>query len=226
MRRDIQISTSTHDIILKDKNLAVSYPFEWIEDGDTILYGQLTIPDYLPARALETDGIKVSIPYTPVYKPISIRVLKELEDGTLQTVINPTDRKEWFPAYTKLYGKKQMKICASQLLMVSMEDYLIQLKDGTAFIWSYKQSDLVNANANFQNRNLMLQCVPSNSYRYPVSGVGLVRYLHSNLGHSDLADKLQSEFKADKVTVNNAAFNSFSGDLEMDLDFTEADAGI
>ena len=34
------------------------------------------------------------------------------------------------------------------------------------------------------------------------------------------------EFKDDKVEIINAAFNSYSGDLELDLDFSEADAGV
>ena len=41
-----------------------------------------------------------------------------------------------------------------------------------------------------------------------------------------LAEKLQTEFKDDKVEIINAAFNSYSGDLELDLDFSEADAGV
>ena len=45
-------------------------------------------------------------------------------------------------------------------------------------------------------------------------------------GHSGLAEKLQTEFKDDKVEIINAAFNSYSGDLELDLDFSEADAGV
>ena len=85
---------------------------------------------------------------------------------------------------------------------------------------------MANINANIQNRNLLLQCVPSNNYRYPTSGVGLIKYLHANLAHSGLAEKLQTEFKNDKVNVINAAFNSYSGDLELDLDFSEADADI
>lgn len=226
MRKDIQVNTSTHDLVLHDTKLIALYPFEWIKEGDTYLYGQITIPEYVSNRMMEEMGVGVSIPYTPIYKPISIRIVRKSASGSLQTIINPVNRTEWFNLFTKLYNKVRKQICASQLLMVSKTDYLIQIADGDVLIWSCKKSDMVNINANFQNRNLMLQCVPSNSYRYPGSGVGLVRYLNSNLNQSDLADKLQSEFKADKVTVKNAAFNSYTGDLEMDLDFTEADASV
>ena len=115
---------------------------------------------------------------------------------------------------------------ASQLIMVNQDNYLLQLNEGNAYLWSGIMSDMVNINANIQNRNLLLQCIPSNNYRYPTSGVGLIKYLHANLSHSGLAEKLQTEFKDDKVEIINAAFNSYSGDLELDLDFSEADAGV
>lgn len=226
MRRDIQINTQINDIVLQDRNLLGTYPFEWVGEEDLILKGQLTIPGNYDINILYTTGIKVSIPYTPIYKPMKIRVIRDYGDGTTRTVINPVNRSEWFDIKAKLYGKEAVQIHAPQLLMVSMEDYLIQIDRDTAYIWSHADSDLCNINANFQNRNLLLQCVPSNCYRYPTSGVGLVRFLHSNLSQAKLADVLESEFKADKVTVKNAAFNSFTGHLEMDLDFTEADASV
>lgn len=227
MRKDIQINTSTHDVVLQDQNIISTCPFEWVQEDDACIYGQLTLPEHISTSILRSLGVRVSIPYTPIYKPIAIRIVQEVEDGSPQTMINPVDLTEWFHVSIKLYNNQTpKKIYASQLLMVSTSDYLIQIVNGDAWIWSCQSSDFVNANANFQNRNLLLQCVPSNSYRYPVTGVGLVRYLNSNLNQSDLADRLQSEFKADKVTVKNAAFNSYSGDLELDLDFTEADASV
>ena len=131
-----------------------------------------------------------------------------------------------FLVYTKLFGAQDKVLYASQLIMVNQDNYLLQLNEGNAYLWSGIMSDMVNINANIQNRNLLLQCVPSNNYRYPTSGVGLIKYLHANLSHSGLAEKLQTEFKDDKVEIINAAFNSYSGDLELDLDFSEADAGV
>ena len=123
-----------------------------------------------------------------------------------------------------MFGAQDKVLYASQLIMVNQDNYLLQLNEGNAYLWSGIMSDMVNINANIQNRNLLLQCIPSNNYRYPTSGVGLIKYLHANLSHSGLAEKLQTEFKDDKVEIINAAFNSYSGDLELDLDFSEADA--
>ena len=162
----------------------------------------------------------------PIYKPIKIRIIRDFGGGNVRVVINPTNNSEWFEVYTKLFGAQDKVLYASQLIMVNQDNYLLQLNEGNAYLWSGIMSDMVNINANIQNRNLLLQCIPSNNYRYPTSGVGLIKYLHANLSHSGLAEKLQTEFKDDKVEIINAAFNSYSGDLELDLDFSEADAGV
>jgi len=154
--------------------------------------------------------------------------VRKYGDNHERVVVNPVDGGEWFEVHTKLYGLDETVLKASELLKVSMDDYIVQLDmdEGVAYLWSGIHSDCVNVNANIQNRNLLLRCVPSNNYRYPTSGVGLIRYLHSNLSRTGLADKLQSEFEADLVKVNYAAFDSDTGDLELDLDFTEADASV
>ena len=226
MRRDIQINTATNDIVLKNQSIIGEQAFNWLEDEELFLTAQITVPLNFDIKQLYTTGVKIKIPYTPIYKPIKIRFGRDFGGGNIRIVINPTDNSEWFEVHTRLFGLQDKILYASQLIMVSQDYYLIQINKGVAYLWSNAISDMVNINANIQNRNLLLQCVPSNNYRYPTSGVGLIKYLHANLSHSGLAEKLQTEFKDDKVEIINAAFNSYSGDLELDLDFSEADAGV
>ena len=226
MRRDIQINTATNDIVLKNQSIIGEQAFNWIEDEELFLTAQITVPLNFDIKQLYTTGVMIKIPYTPIYKPIKIRFGRDFGGGNIRIVINPTDNSEWFEVHTRLFGLQDKILYASQLIMVSQDYYLIQINKGVAYLWSNAISDMVNINANIQNRNLLLQCVPSNNYRYPTSGVGLIKYLHANLSHSGLAEKLQTEFKDDKVEIINAAFNSYSGDLELDLDFSEADAGV
>ena len=207
MRTDIYVNTITGDIVLKNQNSLEEYLFEWIEETDLQLTAQIILPSNFDI-------------------PIKIRFSRDFGGGNIRIVINPTDNSEWFEVHTRLFGLQDKILYASQLIMVSQDYYLIQINKGVAYLWSNAISDMVNINANIQNRNLLLQCVPSNNYRYPTSGVGLIKYLHANLSHSGLAEKLQTEFKDDKVEIINAAFNSYSGDLELDLDFSEADAGV
>lgn len=228
MRRDIQINTSIHDIVLKDQNKFSTYSFKWVSEGDIYLLGEITIPHTFDVKKLQTEGVRIEIPYTPIYKPFKVRVIRTFDANTSMAVMNPVNGSEWFVVRTKLWNQQNEQLCASQLVMVNQDAYIVQLDntDGIGYIWSAKSVDAVNISANIQNRNLLLQCIPSNCYRFPTSGVGLVRFLHSNLSQTTLAKTLQDEFKADKVTVKGAAFNSFTGDIELDLDFSEADASV
>ena len=180
--------------------------------GDIVLKNQNSLEEYLFEWIEETD-LQLT---AQIILPSNFDI-KQLYTIGVQIKI---------PYTPMLFGLQDKILYASQLIMVSQDYYLIQINKGVAYLWSNAISDMVNINANIQNRNLLLQCVPSNNYRYPTSGVGLIKYLHANLSHSGLAEKLQTEFKDDKVEIINAAFNSYSGDLELDLDFSEADAGV
>lgn len=228
MRRDIQINTSINDIVLKDQNRLSTYPFTWVSESDLYLLGEITIPHTFDVNKLQTEGVKVEIPYTPIYKPFKVRIMRQFDANNSMAVINPVNGSEWFEVHTKLWNQQNTQLCASQLIVISQDTYIVQLDNtnGVVYIWSANNTDAVNVAANIQNRNLLLQCIPSNSYRYPTSGVGLVRFLHANLSQTTLANILQDEFKADKVTVKGAAFDSYTGDIELDLDFSEADASV
>lgn len=226
MRKDIRINTTTGDIEFKSLNTFNKQSFEWLTENDLFLTAQISVSSNFDINQLYTTGVNIEIAYTPIYKPIKIRIIRDFGGGNIRVVINRTNNSEWFEVHTKLFGTQDKVLCASQLIMINQSHYLLQLNEGRAYLWSGNISDVININANIQNRNLLLQCVPSNNYRYPTSGVGLIKYLHANLSHSGLAEKLKTEFKDDKVAVINAAFNSYSGDLELDLDFSEADASI
>lgn len=228
MRTDIQINTSISDMVLRDQNRLSTYPFKWVSESDIYLLGEITIPHTFDVNKLQTEGVKVEIPYTPIYKPFKVRVVRTFDANTSMPVINPVNGSEWFEVHVKLWNQQDQRLCASQLIMVHPDAYIVQLDntDGIGYIWSANSVDAVNISANIQNRNLLLQCIPSNNYRFPTSGVGLVRFLHSNLSQTTLANTLQDEFKADRVIVKGAAFDSYTGDIELDLDFSEADASV
>ena len=229
MRRDIEVNTSTNDMILTDTNKLKAYPFKWVYEGDLEVSGEITIPNTLDVSVLHNEGVRVEIPYTPIYKPIRIRIVRQYDDKTFVPIINPVNGTEWFNIYTCLWNQQKSKqICASQLIMVNYDHYIIQLNntEGVGYIWSAVCSDAVNIVANIQNRNLLLKCIPTNNYRYPTTGVGLVRFLHANLKQTELAKILHDEFEADKVMVKSAAFDSFTGDIDLDLDFSRANGNL
>ena len=229
MRKDIQVNTTINDMVFQNTNNQTSYKFQWVSESDTCLFGEITLPRSFDIRQLQKDGVKIEIPYTPIYKPFQIKIVRKFDENSTMSVVNPINGSEWFEIYTKLWNhdnKKQLK--ASQLIIVSKNSYVIQIdnKEGIGYIWSATNTDAVNIRANIQNRNLLLQCVPSNNYRYPISGVGLVRFLHANLSQTMLAKVLRDEFKSDKVTVKRATFDTYTGDIDLDLDFSEADESV
>lgn len=225
MRRDIQVNTQIGDMVLTDSNSVSTYPFEWLYERDSNIYGCVTLPAYFERSSLEY-GVKINIPYIPMYKTIKLKFVQDYGDGNTRTFINTGDNSEYFDVHSKLYNLDERALKASELILIDEENYILQLVGNKLLLWSSKTSDAKNINANIQNRNLLLKCLPSNSYRYPISGVGLIRYLHANISNTDLADVLQSEFEAENVKVLNASFDSDTGNLDLDLDFSKVDADV
>ena len=225
MRRDIQVNTQIGDMVLTDSNSVSTYPFEWLYERDSNIYGCVTLPAYFERSNFEY-GVKINIPYIPMYKTIKLKFVQDYGDGNTRTFINTSDNSEYFDVHSKLYNLDEKALKASELILIDEENYILQLVGNKLLLWSSKTSDAKNINANIQNRNLLLKCLPSNSYRYPISGVGLIRYLHANISNTDLADVLQSEFEAENVKVLNASFDSDTGNLDLDLDFSKVDADV
>ena len=221
MRTDIKIDTKLNDIVLQNTYKSKQCEFQWIKEDDLAIYAQITLPKDIDSKKLQETGVLVTIPYTPVYKFMRIRFVKSNTH-----IYNPSTGKEWFDVYAKIYNCTEKQLYASELVIIHRHTYCVSINNNQVYIWSSLSSDFTNSPANIQNRNLLLQCVPSNTYRYPTSGVGLIKYINANLGQSDLAERLQSEFAAEKVRVVNAAFNSTTGHLDLDLDFSEADESV
>lgn len=222
MRTDIKINTELGELVFTQSPIGSKCQFRWLSESDTHIFGEVILPSYLDKNSIYNGVINVTIPYTPIYKPIRLSIKKQSYDGD-EYCLNPRNNSIYFDVYAKLYGEgKNTHINASQLLLVGIDEYLISVdeKDGACYIYNGLDEEIQTvSNANIQNRNLLLRCVPSNSYRYPISGVGLIRYLNANINDTDLAITLQREFEEDGVRVKNAAFDSNTGEIDIDLDF-------
>jgi hypothetical protein len=64
---------------------------------------------------------------------------------------------------------------------------------------------------------MLLACVPTNNYRYPISGVGLIRWTNGNMSKVSLADRIMSEFNDDGVIVKNASYDYDTKQMSLDL---------
>lgn len=226
MRRDIAIDIHTRDFLLSPSKTNTIYAFSWIVNpfgNNNCLYGEMEIPSNMSENMLQTIGVVVAIPYTPHYKDFYIRIKKQTGNNMYSYLQNPVDNSRWFLAQAGLYGQQKKNIKASQLIEVSESLYRIVINHGIAELYNGENMDFVISNANAQNKNFMLLCVPGNCYRYPVTGVGLVRYLNGNIESSDLADVLKTEFSNDGVYVLDAEYNEKLKFLDLKLDTSNVD---
>lgn len=220
MRKDIEIHIGTGDITLPPKNSYQLRDFQWVQNPTGLsryIYGEIIVPSNLSANTLYNKGVYAAIPYTPIYKEFMVRIKRLYENGLYEYLQNPADGTEWFVVKCTLYGTNGCKnVYASQLKMVADSDYYFQFDKGTVNVYSAMESDLNIVKANRQNSNMLLACVPTNNYRYPISGVGLIRWMNGNMDYTALADTIKSEFTDDGVVVNSASFDYDTHQLSLD----------
>ncbi len=219
MRKDIEIHIGTGDITLPSSKNYTLRDFQWVSNPTGLsryIYGEVTVPSNLSEQSIKANGVYVSMPYTPKYKEFMIRVKRLYDNGSYEFIQNPFDGSEWFLAKVAQYGGEAKNAIASQLLTISDSDFYFQFDGGVAYIYSALESDLHIVKADRQNSNMLLACVPTNNYRYPLSGVGLVRWTNGNMDYTNLADRIESEFSDDGMTVNSASFDYDTKQLSID----------
>lgn len=215
MRTDIAIDTSTHDLALEDTFSGKTEQFRWVDTPPNMpshfAYGEITVSNLKDAQS---NGLYICIPYMPAYKPVMLQIKNSL--GAIVANSRST-YPEWFEVYSKNDEQRWNRVNASELINISESRFFIEIKNNAAQLYSGVMFDFVIKDANIQNRDLLLQCVPGNSYRYPLNGVGLSRWVNSNLSKSDLADVLVAEFTEDGTPVKNAYYDQESAKLSLDL---------
>lgn len=245
MRRDIEIHINTEDVVLVATNKPLMKSFRWLEDVpegqlQSYLYGEVEVSAYIPEKTLLKEGVNVSIGYTPVFKPLMLRIKRVFDDGTFEYAVNPVLGGIWFPVKSAVYGERNNPIediHASELILIDEQFYYLYFErvseliagetvthlTGNLRIFSACKMDFNVKRADHQNGNLLLKCVPTNNYRYPLSGVGLIRWTNGDLSQSKLATTIQSEFADDKVIVRTARFNNDTNQLAIDANFDDLD---
>lgn len=222
MRKDIELHINTNDIALVAINKIKMRTFRWVSNPSGLsryIYGEIDVPAVVSESKVRDGGVFVNIPYTPKYKEFMIRVRRVYDDGSYIYLYNRKDGSEWFLAQAGMYGGEKKNCYASLLYTISEGTYYLSLKDEVATIYSSIQSDFNIVDANRQNANCLLACFPSNSYRYPLTGVGLARWINAhNINAGNLAEIINREFAEDGVVVKNATYNYDTQQMEMDLD--------
>lgn len=229
MRKDLEIHINTGDITLTSKNRVTLQDFQWLEGTPTgmeqrYIYGEVIVPAYVLEDRIFEQGVYIEIPYTPIYKEIKLRIKRKYTEENVQYLRNPIDGSEWFLVQCSLYGSEATNIFASQLMSVSEDRFYISFTGNIILLYSGQEHDLNVVKANSQNKNLLLKCVPGNNYRYPLTGVGLIRWTNSNISVTKLAQVLKEEFAADNTPVIHAKYDFDSKQLYLMLDNSNVDS--
>lgn len=227
MRRDIEIHINTGDITLNSKQKVPLRDFKWITRSENqeqrYLYGEIIVPANILDDTILNQGVYLEIPYTPIYKEFKIRIKRQYADKNFSYIRNPKDGSDWFIVQSAIYGSKYRNIYASELLAISDGLFYITFDEGVIQLYSGEQSDVNIIKANWQNRNLLLKCVPGNCYRYPLIGVGLIRWTNSNISVSKLAQVLKEQFLEDGTPVIGARYDFDSKQLYLNIDTSNVD---
>lgn len=220
MRRDIEIHIITGDVAIAPQNKIKLREFRWVDEPTLLsryIYGEADVPYALSERTILSRGICFAIPYTPTYKEFMIRVRRVNEDGSFVYVNNDVDGSPWFLVKSQVHGAALRNVWASELPSISEDSFFVILKNGIAQLYASSQSDFNIIKAGRQNANCLLACFPGGNYRYPLTGVGLARWINSNnVASTSLTKVLQDEFSADGVTIRNAAYNYETKQMELD----------
>ena len=225
MRTDIQLHIKTGDVGFINKLSHNVYEFRWVDNPDGLdryIYGEVEVPSNITERDVREYGVCFYVPYTPKYKEIKLRIRRKTSNG-FEYVRSQKDNSEWYVVKSGLYGGDIKETYASQLILISRNELYAQIDGSSIVLYDGRDMDFNIVNANQQNTNCMLACVPTNNYKYPGSGIGLVRWINStDINNEGLSDVLNNELEEDGVHVKNAYYNYETNRLELDLDYSNA----
>lgn len=218
-RQDILMDASLGEIATSE-GLAgkLFYAFRLLPDADDqVIRGEIVVPADFTVRYRDASGMRVEIPYTPVYKELSVRLRLDNGTGHEEYVVNPANNRIWYPVYRKDDAGASRIVRLSEYDTISeVGIFNLILHDGYLALFAGAETDLEIGAAKYQNEVFLLKALPGSLYQYPTTGVGLIDFLHGNFENNGLAAKLQAEFESDNVIIVNAYMDSTSGKLLLE----------
>lgn len=214
MRTDILVNIESHDLKL-DNSFKPNAVFELQEVTETEVRGHVIIePSDVWERYVANRTIDIVLPYLPYDKPLQIKVLKN----------DPSFNESSGSWVTVKAEGGDIKAC--ELSVISKDNFqLVENHTKGAFIVSCgDRYDFSIGCANPQNKAMLLDCSPGNSYRYPTIGVGLVKWIGGTSNLTGLSQKLIEQFSADGTPVISAQYDEDTKTIYLNLDTTKVDA--
>lgn len=188
------------------------------ENNDDYCYAEIIVPPNFEQRYKDENGIHVKIPYVSEYKELKVCIRLESDSDYPEYMINKTDNKIWYPVFIEMDNGNNRGIKLSEYRTINEEcNFNLILRAGYLSLFSGHETDLIIKASMNQNEVFLLKSFASCLYQHPTTGVGLINFLHGNFENTGLAQKLQSEFNADNMIINDAYMNSFTGELYLDI---------
>ena len=219
-RQDIQIDTNFGELETAENIVGKSY-YDFVLlgrvdglDNDNFCYGEILIPTGFEKRLKDGCQVHIRLAYKPLNKELQVRLRMDVENSQPEYILNQTTNRPW---YRVVLPDNNMIRVAQYRTLGSEEVYNFTLKEGVFQIYSGHETDLLIQASLPQNQNFLLKATAGTLYQHPLTGVGLIDFLHGNFENSGLAAKLQKEFEADNMIVVNAYMNSETGELLLEV---------
>ena len=203
MREDIEIDTEYGELPIASSSRQL-LPFSIVSDDDHFVYCEVLVPP-------RTTEVVCKIEYQPIDKALKVRLRREIEEDL---ILNPTNNSEWYDLL--LPDGNTIHYCNLRTIN-EQEQYSLVIEGGTLRLYSGAQSDVAVTPALSQNQAFLLKASAGTLYNHPLTGVGLIDFLHGNFENTGLAQKLQKEFEGDNMVIINAYMDSATGDLLLEV---------
>ncbi len=189
------------------------YQFSFLHFDALYWYGEIVIPVAKQKSIVNDFEIRTAIGYKPAYLPLRVRLAVEHNPDNVEYILNPTNNSQW---YDITHNSSEVRL--SEFRNINNQDsYNLIVCNGTLELYSGNETDLEFTEALSQNQSGLLNTSAGTLYQYPTTGVGLIDFLHGNFENTGLAQKLQSEFQNDGMTIINASMNSETGELSLEI---------
>lgn len=209
MRTDIKIDLQHGEL----EQVGVPPPyhgsFNWIREDDYNMYGELNI--VTSGNSINfSKGVGARVPLKCRYKNMFVRVVWNNSEQ-----VNTRNYSEWF----EVVDLDENPVMVSELPLLDKDLHLrFCLADNKVTVASGVEMEPEVADCCFQDASLILQCNPSQSFYYPLCGVGIDKYLHGDLAGSGISAKIKSELTADGIKPNEVLYNKITGKIELNVE--------
>lgn len=232
MVRDLTLDIKERDLLFQDKSNPNMPVFDAIwgnlfdeDEAIEVLICNIIIPQGYWRTIEYTDDeyiCRFTSPYIPDTRNFRVRLVA-IQDGRYSLFANI--RGDFGIPVNSFAISKNMAapISASMLPYIDIDgQFVIKLVRNPnselldrAYIYSSKITDVGIDFSDDQASQLLSICAPGKSYRYPTTGVGIIKYLNAVIDHTDLHDVLETQFSGDNKTILSADFDSETCNLDV-----------